>query len=104
MNIFKLLFSSDEPIDLKSMINDGAFLVDVRSAEEFSSGHVPGSVNIPVNSIASKLSQFKNRKHIIVFCLSGGRSSMAKSILNQRGITNVVNGGTWMEVNALVTE
>lgn len=104
MNIFKLLFSPDEHVDLKPLINDGAFLVDVRSIAEFSAGHVPNSVNIPVNTIASKLSQFENRKHIIVFCQSGGRSSMAKSILNQRGFTNVVNGGTWTQVNALMIE
>lgn len=102
MNIFKLLFSPDEHVDLKPLINDGAFLVDVRSIAEFSAGHVPNSVNIPLDIIDSRLSEFKNRKNIIVFCQSGGRSSMAKTILNQHGFNNVVNGGTWTQVNALM--
>ena len=49
-----------------------------------------------------QLAKFKNKKNIIVFCRSGNRSSMAKSILEQNGFTNVVNGGTWNNVNQYV--
>lgn len=102
MNIFKFLFSSEPAVDLKPLIDDGALLVDVRSASEFSGGHVKNSINIPVDTISGKLSLFKNKKHIIVFCQSGGRSRMAKTILQQNGFTNVTNGGTWKQVNAFV--
>lgn len=102
MNIFKLLFSSEPGVDLKALIDEGAFLVDVRSTAEFAAGHVKGSVNIPVDTIASNLSRFKNQKNIIVFCQSGGRSSMAKSILKQNGFTDVVNGGTWKKISDLI--
>jgi phage shock protein E len=102
MNIFQQLFGGGPKVDLKATIAEGAFLVDVRTPGEFTSGHVKGSVNIPLDSITKQLAKFKNKKNIIVFCRSGNRSGQAKSILEQNGITNVVNGGTWQEVNAYV--
>ena len=102
MNFLKQLFSGRQTIDLKNIIEQGAFLVDVRTPDEFAGGHVRGSVNIPLNTIQTQLPKFKNKKNIIVFCLSGGRSSQAKSILEQNGFTNVVNGGTWKHVNQYV--
>ena len=102
MNIFQSLFGGAQTIDLKSVISEGAFLVDVRTPGEFAQGHVKGSVNIPLDTVASQLPKFKNKKNIVVFCRSGGRSSQAKSILNQKGFTNVVNGGTWHHVSQFV--
>jgi len=99
MSIFKTLFGGGPTVDLKDIIERGAFLVDVRTPSEFSGGHVKGSVNIPLDTIASQLSKFKNKKTIIVFCRSGARSSQAKSILEKNGFTNIVNGGTWNNVN-----
>lgn len=102
MNFFQQLFGGGATIDLKGVIAEGAFLVDVRTAGEFADGHVKGSVNIPLDRVQSQLAKFKNKKNIIVFCRSGGRSSQAKSILEQNGFTNVVNGGTWNNVNQYV--
>jgi rhodanese-related sulfurtransferase len=102
MNLFQKLFSSAPAADLKSIIAEGAFLVDVRTPGEFAEGHVKGSVNIPLDKVTSQLAKFKNKKNIIVFCRSGGRSSQAKNILQQNGFTNVINGGTWNNVNQFV--
>ena len=77
-------------------------MVDVRTPGEFNSGHVKGSVNIPLDSLTQQMAKFKNKKNIIVFCRSGNRSSQAKTILEQNGFTNVVNGGTWEHVNQFV--
>lgn len=77
-------------------------MVDVRTPAEFGVGHVKGSINIPLNSIPFQLEKFKDKKNIIVFCRSGNRSGQAKFILEQNGITNVTNGGTWDQVNAFV--
>lgn len=102
MNLFQRLFGSAPAVDLKTVIEEGAFLVDVRTPGEFNSGHVKGSVNIPLDSIPNQLAKFKNKKNIIVFCRSGMRSSQAKNILKQNGFTNVINGGTWNKVDQFV--
>jgi rhodanese-related sulfurtransferase len=102
MNIFKQFFGGTEPVDLKSIIEKDTFLVDVRSPGEFTEGHVKGSTNIPLDTVPSQLAKFKDKKNIVVFCRSGNRSGQAKTILEQNGFTNVVNGGTWEDVNQFV--
>jgi rhodanese-related sulfurtransferase len=82
-------------IDFSKLINEGAWLVDVRTDAEFAEGHVAGSVNIPLHTIPDQVELFKNKGNIIVFCRSGGRSTQAKAFLDMNGIENVVNGGTW---------
>lgn len=102
MTLLKQLFSSTASNDLKSIIAEGAFLVDVRTPGEFADGHVKGSVNIPLDTVPAQISKFRNKKNIIVFCRSGARSGQAKNILQQNGIQNVVNGGAWDYVNQFV--
>jgi phage shock protein E len=102
MSIFQRLFGGGPTVDLAGTIAQGAFLVDVRTAAEFAEGHVKGSVNIPLDRVPAQLAKFNNKSTIIVFCRSGGRSSQAKSILEQNGFTNVVNGGSWTNVNQFI--
>jgi len=101
LNFFKQMFGGSNDA-LAQAISEGAFLVDVRTPAEFKSGSVKGAVNIPLDSISSQLAKFKNKKHIVVFCRSGMRSSQAKSILEKNGFDNVINGGTWNNVANLV--
>lgn len=102
-SILKNLFTAGDNNQLAEAIKEGAFLVDVRTASEFSAGSVPGAVNIPLDKIDSRLSAFKNRTNIVVFCQSGGRSSQAKRILEQNGYQQVINGGGWQNVYRAVT-
>lgn len=102
MNLLKQLFSGTPTVDLKSIIEEGAFLVDVRTPGEFADGHVKSSVNIPLDKVASQIAKFKNKKNIIVFCRSGARSGQAKTILQQNGIIDVINGGAWDSVSQYV--
>lgn len=97
--ILKTMFGSSNNSQLIEIVKDGAFLVDVRTPGEFSGGSVKGAVNIPLDRVSSQLAQFKNKKNIVVFCRSGNRSNQAKSVLEQNGIQNVINGGTWETVN-----
>jgi rhodanese-related sulfurtransferase len=87
---------------MRDLIEKGAFLVDVRTPEEFAEGHVNASVNIPLDQITFHLDELRSKSHVIVFCKSGGRSGMAKSILNQVGIEQVTNGGTWGDIKAII--
>lgn len=75
-----------------------AFLVDVRTPQEYQLGSVAGSVNIPLQDLESRLEEFKNKEKIIVFCRSGNRSGIAKEILEQNGYKNIINGGSWQQV------
>lgn len=79
-------------------IKGGAFLVDVRTVGEFSEGSAEGAVNIPLDQVPANLDQFQGKKSIVVFCRSGNRSAQAQMFLQQRGIPNVFNGGTWEDV------
>lgn len=98
-NIFNNLFASSGDQSLENAIKGGAFLVDVRTPGEFASGSAKGAVNIPLDKIQTQLVKFKGKKDIIVFCKSGNRSSQAKAILEQQGFKNIINGGTWQNVN-----
>ncbi|WP_338357291.1 rhodanese-like domain-containing protein [Yeosuana marina] len=80
-------------------INDftsrGAIIIDVRTKEEFRQGAIPGSKNIPLQTINSQINAIKKlNKPIIVCCASGMRSGNAASILNSNGI-ETINGGGW---------
>jgi phage shock protein E len=99
----KKIFANTEDNKMKEIIND-AFLVDVRTPQEFAEGNVVGSVNIPLDKIDAQLAKFKNKENIMVFCRSGNRSGQAKLILEQNGFTNVVNAGTWQNVQSLINQ
>jgi len=101
LGLFKQLFSRADEQTLLERIRDGALLVDVRTSAEFRNGHVKGSVNIPLDQLSQQLPMLKDKPHIVVFCRSGNRSAMAKSLLERNGFTNVTNGGTWQKVAAL---
>lgn len=103
MGLFQMLFGSgSSSAGLKEVINKNAFLVDVRTPGEFAAGSVPGAVNIPLDRLPAQLAKFKGKENIVVFCRSGMRSGQAKTILQQNGFKNVVNGGTWEKVNQLL--
>lgn len=83
----------------KPITKKETFYVDVRTPAEFAQGSVKGAVNIPLDQIEKQLVKFKGKKNIVVFCRSGSRSSQAKAILEQNGMTNVTDGGSWEDVN-----
>ena len=96
IQILKKLFGMEPTIDLKQMVKEGATIVDVRSAGEYNSGHIKGSINIPVDQLRNQLNKISNKeKTIITCCASGMRSASAKSILKSSGYTDVHNGGGW---------
>ena len=73
---------------------DGAVLLDVRTPQEYREGHIPGSKNVPLQTI-DKISSVAGNKNIplFVYCYSGGRSRQATSMLQHMGYNNVQNIG-----------
>lgn len=88
--------------ELVAIIQSGAFLVDVRTPQEFAEGSVKGAVNIPHDQIQQQISKFRGKKSIVVFCRSGSRSNQAKAILESNQIKNIFNGGSWMNIKSIV--
>lgn len=96
IQILKNLLGFGPKIDYAELVKQGAVILDVRSTGEYASGHINGSINIPVDRLSSNLSQLKDKsKPIITCCASGMRSASAKSILKSNGYTQVHNGGGW---------
>lgn len=86
----------------KDLLDRGAVIIDVRTPGEFSSDHVKGSKNIPLQSIRGEVDKIrKMNKPVVVCCASGMRSAQAASILNKAGI-ETVNAGSWTKVQSVV--
>lgn len=79
-----------------------SLLIDVRTPGEYSQGTAGDAINIPVDDLERRLGELPKDKdtEIVVFCLSGGRSSHAKFILEENGYNNVQNGGTYSQMRA----
>lgn len=92
----KNIFGFGTKPDYSKLLKQGAIILDVRSKDEFSGGHIKNSINIPVNQLSNNLSKLNDKnKCIICCCASGMRSGTAKRILESRGYTSVYNGGGW---------
>ncbi|MEY2689613.1 MAG: hypothetical protein RL375_3812 [Pseudomonadota bacterium] len=80
---------------LPGLIQRGATLLDVRSPAEFAGASAPGSINIPLQELASRAGEVSTSAPVVVACASGTRSAMAKRILSGKGYTEVYNIGNW---------
>lgn len=96
IQLLKKLFGMNNEADFKQMVANGATILDVRTKDEYKTGHIKGSLNIPLPMLtASSLAHLKKDKPIITCCASGMRSASAKSLLKSQGFTEVYNGGGW---------
>ena len=86
--------------DYKKMLKEGAVIVDVRSENEFLTGNIEGSLNIPLHDMLNNLEQLNDKEQqIITCCASGIRSATAKQLLRTKGYKKIVNGGGWNSLN-----
>jgi rhodanese-related sulfurtransferase len=84
---------------VKEALKKGAIVIDVRTANEYDQGKVPGSINIPVDRINISAERIKGMNKPIVFCCASGmRSGSATRIMKSKGLTEVYNGGSWYSV------
>ena len=74
-------------------------LIDVREADAFASGHLPGAINLPLSDFLERYGELDKDKSYHIICRSGARSAQACAFLEEEGydVTNVA-GGTiaWM--------
>jgi rhodanese-related sulfurtransferase len=100
MGFFSRLFGGSS-IDYKTLVNNGASIIDVRTPGEFASGNIKGSINIPLQELDKKMSKLDKRKPVITCCASGMRSASAKSLLKSKGF-EVYNGGGWYSLKSKI--
>lgn len=90
-------------MDLRELISDAANkVIDVRGSFEFEYGNAVGTINIPLDEIPGRIEELKQMSGtILLCCASGNRSGYAEAYLKNQGIENVLNIGSWMEVQYL---
>jgi phage shock protein E len=72
---------------------DAPVILDVRTLEEYSSGHVPGAINVPYDQVADRVEEFAAFRDadVVVYCQSGKRASMAAADLKAAGFSRVLD-------------
>ena len=73
------------------MSKAGAMLIDVRTPAEVAEGMAPGAINIPLQEIEQRLSEFPKDKDLLIYCRSGKRSMAASNFLIENGYDKVFN-------------
>ena len=84
-----------------SLIQQNALVIDVRTTQEYASGHLNNSLHIPYQQIAARFAQLEIRKDrpVVLYCRSGNRAGIAEKVLFEQGYTAIHNGGG---INGLV--
>jgi phage shock protein E len=83
----------------KQLVEGGALLLDVRSAQEFAGGHIDGAINIPHTQINERVEEIRalqagdSHKPVVLYCRSGHRAGLAKRELEDAGFDRVTNFG-----------
>lgn len=88
----------------RKLVEEGAIIIDVRSPSEYADGHIRDAINLPLDSIGSRIEQVVKDRHqpILVYCLSGTRSGIAKRILRGRQYLNVHNLGSLLRARSIL--
>ena len=92
-------FAKIDSAGLIALQQKGAQVVDVRTAGEYQLGHIPGSINVPVDQLQGAAASWNKSANYVVYCATGARSAEAQQIMKSMGFVNVADltGGiaTW---------
>ncbi len=88
----------------RKLLAGNALVIDVRSPEEFRCGHLPGAVNIPLGELRASLPRHVQDKNqaLLLHCLSGGRSAIARQQIKGLGYANVFNLGSYSRAKQIL--
>ena len=81
-------------------VESNVIVIDVRSKDEWDSGHIEQAIHIPHTEIGNRIGEVTDDKDskIVVYCAVGGRAGRAKTKLEELGFTNVENAGGYDDV------
>ena len=102
LDFIKKIFGGNA-VNYSELLANGAVIVDVRTPGEFVSGHIRGSINIPLDQLKGNLKKIKKDKPVIVCCASGMRSAAAKGVFKSNGFNDVHNAGSWTKLRKYVS-
>lgn len=87
-------------MNLTDLINSKEVtIVDVRTTPEFDGGSVAKAINIPLDQVPERVEELKAMQPMVMCCAAGIRSGQAVNYLNQMGLKEVYNGGSWQQVH-----
>ena len=92
--------------DWAALAGNGAEIVDVRDADEFVAGHIPGAINLPLNEIRQRLGELPRDREVWLYCGVGQRAYYATRTLLQHGykVRNLPGGWrTYLDLIAAKT-
>jgi phage shock protein E len=92
------------PDTARDWLQKGARVIDVRSEGEYQEQHLPGAVNIPLDRLREEIPRLAPDKEqpLLLHCLSGTRSGMAKASLRKMGYRNAFNLGSYGRAKRIV--
>ena len=86
--------------ETRRLLNEGARLLDVRTEDEYRAGALQGAINHPVQWISAGHLPQDRETPVIVYCVSGTRSRMAKQLLMSAGFAEVYDLGSFQNIQA----
>ncbi len=95
-----MIIEETTPIDGRALVDAGAFLLDVREADEWEAGHASAAQWIPLGALPDRLDEIPTGCRIVCICRSGGRSLHAAEhlVANGRDALNLIGGmRAWAE-------
>ena len=84
-------FKKVDSAGLIALQQKGAQIVDVRTAGEYQLGHIPGSVNVPVDQLQGTAANWSRDANYVVYCASGARSAQAQDVMKSMGFKSVAD-------------
>lgn len=94
----------DQPAALAALQRADSILIDVRTAQEYAEGALPGATRIETQDLSERIANVAPDKDapIVLYCRSGRRSSAAQDLLQEMGYRQVINAGAYQDLQAVV--
>ena len=84
---------------IREALQEGAVIIDLRTAYEYDQGHIPHSLNIPADRVKANIGRIRDLRKPVILCHGpGGQYWESADLLRNAGIPRVINGGDWQSL------